>query len=90
MSVSCTTSKTTSVRVENASERACPTVHYGIQPNFLAASDLTFPLFENVSESSAAHHLKMLDEYLDLKSIPQPLRIATANRSLREPLQNPA
>jgi hypothetical protein len=84
-SVSCTISNATSVRVENASEHACPTVHYGIQPNFLAASDLPFPIFENVSGNNAALHLKMLDEYFDLKS----LQLATATRSLRKPLKNP-
>jgi hypothetical protein len=56
------------VRVENVSERACPTVHYGSQPHFLAASDLPFPIFENVSENNAALNLKMPDEYFELWS----------------------
>jgi hypothetical protein len=59
--------------MENLCEHACPTVHYGIQPNFPAMSDLPLHIFENESKNNAALHLKMTDEYFELKSIPPPL-----------------
>jgi hypothetical protein len=71
------------VNIENVSERACPTVHYGIQPNFPAVSDLPLPISENKSENNAALHLKMPDEYFELKSIPPPLQPAIATRTLK-------
>jgi hypothetical protein len=81
MSDSCTTNNTTSVRVENVSERGCPTVHYEIQSNFLAASDLPFPIFGNVSENNATLHLKMPDDILSSSRTP-PLQLAYATRYL--------
>jgi hypothetical protein len=81
-SVSCT-SNATSINVENVSEHACPAVHYGTPPNFPAASDLPLPIFENESENNAALHLKLLDEYFELRAIPPPLRLAIAARSLK-------
>jgi hypothetical protein len=73
----------TSVNIENVSKHACSAVHYGIQPNFPAMSDFPLPIFENESGNKAALHLKIPDEYFELKSIPPPLQPATATRSLK-------
>jgi hypothetical protein len=54
--------------------------------NFIAPSDLTLPYFHDSTKVNAMYHLRQLDEYIRLKTVPSSLQLATALRMITDPL----
>jgi hypothetical protein len=50
--------------------------------SFLSHSELTLPLFDDNSDTNPVFHLRRLDEFMKLKSVPKAFQLAVAYRSI--------
>ena len=50
--------------------------------SFLSNSELPLPLFDDATETNPVFHLRRLEEFINFRGVPRPLRLALACRSI--------
>jgi hypothetical protein len=70
------------VRVVN--EPPLQSIHHTSHLTHLTMSQLTLPIFERSSTQNALFHISQLDNYFTIKSIPKPLQLTLAKRSIQD------
>lgn len=71
------------VNASHVRESTYPNIQFGTPLNYIAASEIPCPIFDDSSDQNAVLHLSYLDDYFNIKVIPKHLQLAIAIRTIK-------